>query len=225
VQAPDIDAAFVCTPNHLIPKLCIDAPSAGKHVFAEKPPGFNARQVAAVSEAERAAGGRKLMHGFNHRYHQSIIRITAFGNDYGYEQWVARALGAYADPGDVVVLISSSGSSPNIVNAARYARDHDSGCVIFSGFAPNNPLRGLGASNLWVDCNAYNVVESVHLIWILLVVNLLESDDADDDFVDRSLATITELMAAPGRHCPLIAFRDICREVVLRSGKLLWYKA
>lgn len=148
--------------------------------------------------------------------------ITAFSNDYGYEHWVVRALDAYADPGDVVVLISSSGSSPNIVNAARYAREHDLSCVTFSGFAPKNPLRALGEPSLWLDCNAYNVVESTHLIWILLVVNLLDDGGHDDSFVDTSLATIAEALAAPKPRGALIAFRDICREVALRSGKLLF---
>jgi len=148
--------------------------------------------------------------------------ITAFANDYGYDQWVARALDAYADLGDVVVLISSSGSSPNIVNAAQYAREHDLQCVTFSGFAPNNPLRALGQPSLWVDCDAYNVVESMHLIWILLVVNLLEDDAHDDSFVDSSLGTIAEALAAPEQRAPLIAFRDICRQIALRSGKLIF---
>jgi len=148
--------------------------------------------------------------------------ITAFGNDYGYEHWIARALEVYADPGDVVVLVSSSGSSPNIVNAAQYAREHDLRCVTFSGFSSNNPLRTLGEPNFWLDCNAYNVVESTHLIWILLVVNLLENDDGDDDFVDRGLATIAETLAAPEHQGALIAFRDICREVALHSGKVIF---
>ena len=42
--------------------------------------------------------------------------ITCFANDYGYENWVGKALEAYADPGDLVILISSSGKSQNISN-------------------------------------------------------------------------------------------------------------
>ena len=148
--------------------------------------------------------------------------ITAFGNDYGYEHWVAHALEAYADPGDVVVLISSSGTSPNIVNAARYAQGHDLGCVTFSGFAPNNPLRALGEPALWLDCNAYNVIENTHLIWILLVANLLENDDGDDEFLDRSLASIATNLTSPEQYEDLLAFRNICREVALRSGKVIF---
>ena len=48
--------------------------------------------------------------------------ITCFANDYGYENWVARAIDFYADEGDVLILISSSGSSENMLNAADAAR-------------------------------------------------------------------------------------------------------
>ena len=47
--------------------------------------------------------------------------ITCFANDYGYEDWVARAIGFYGNEGDIVVLISSSGKSPNVVSAAKFA--------------------------------------------------------------------------------------------------------
>ena len=99
VQAPDIDAVFVCTPNHVIPKLCIDALRAGKHVFAEKPPGFNAAQVEAVIAAERAVGDRKLMYGFNHRHHQSIMRMKQIIDDgeLGKVLWIRGRYGKEVD--------------------------------------------------------------------------------------------------------------------------------
>lgn len=75
LQAPEIDAVFVCTPNHLIPKLCTDALNAGKHVFSEKPPGFNADHVRDIRETEQVSDHQKLMYGFNHRHHQSVVRM------------------------------------------------------------------------------------------------------------------------------------------------------
>ena len=47
--------------------------------------------------------------------------ITCFSNDYGYESWVSSAVKFYADPGDVLVLISVSGKSKNLVNALKFA--------------------------------------------------------------------------------------------------------
>jgi D-sedoheptulose 7-phosphate isomerase len=48
--------------------------------------------------------------------------ITCFANDYSYENWVVKALDFYADPNDLIILISSSGKSKNIINAAKYAK-------------------------------------------------------------------------------------------------------
>jgi len=102
--------------------------------------------------------------------------VTCFANDYGYEQWVAKAIEAYADSGDVVVLISSSGRSRNIINGATAARARHAAVVTLSGFDAGNPLRTLGDVNLWVDSNAYNVVEMAHHIWLLAVVEQLVSE-------------------------------------------------
>ena len=66
-----IDAVFICTPNDSNQALTIQALKAGKHVFCEKPPAFDAAGVEAVRAAE-AKSSRKLMYGFNHRHHDSI---------------------------------------------------------------------------------------------------------------------------------------------------------
>ena len=71
---PEIDVVFICTPNYLNQALTIQALQAGKHVFCEKPPAFNAQGVEAVIVAEEQSRGLKLMYGFNHRHHDSIIR-------------------------------------------------------------------------------------------------------------------------------------------------------
>ncbi len=93
--------------------------------------------------------------------------VTCFANDYGYEHWLSETLTKTADTGDVVVLISSSGRSANIVNAARTALDMGLDVITLSGFEADNPLRSLGRVNLWVDSRAYNVVELTHQIWLL----------------------------------------------------------
>ncbi len=77
VNDPQIDAVFICTPNNLNQSLTIQSLGQGKHVFCEKPPAFNAAGVEAIIEAELASGGRKLMYGFNHRHHDSVIRAKA----------------------------------------------------------------------------------------------------------------------------------------------------
>jgi D-sedoheptulose 7-phosphate isomerase len=99
--------------------------------------------------------------------------ITCYSNDYGYENWIWRALERYADDGDGVVLISVSGSSPNVVKAAEYARGRNLRLVTFSGRSPSNPLRALGDVNFWLGSDAYNVVECTHMIWITTVIDMV----------------------------------------------------
>lgn len=99
--------------------------------------------------------------------------ITCLANDYGYEWWLKKAIEHYADAGDLAILISSSGKSPNIVNAARYAVERRLPVVTFTGFEPDNPLRSLGQLNFWLDSRAYNVIEMTHQIWLLAVCDLL----------------------------------------------------
>jgi|SRR2546422_1601478 len=99
--------------------------------------------------------------------------ITCFSNDYGYEHWVQKGLEFYGDPEDVVVLISSSGKSPNMVNAARYADAAKISVVTFTGFAEDNPLKMAGHLNFWVNSQAYNIIEMTHHIWLLAVCDLI----------------------------------------------------
>ena len=99
--------------------------------------------------------------------------LTCFANDYGYEHWVARALEFYADPGDLAILISSSGASQNMVNGAGQARAMGLAVISLSGFSPENPLRRLGDLNLWAASDSYNIVEMTHHVWLVAIVDYL----------------------------------------------------
>jgi D-sedoheptulose 7-phosphate isomerase len=94
-------------------------------------------------------------------------------NDFGYEEWIAKALEYRASAGDVVVLISSSGSSPNIVKGAEKAKELGLTLVGFSGFSADNRLRSLSDIDFWVDSRGYNIVECTHMIWLMAVVDFL----------------------------------------------------
>ncbi len=100
--------------------------------------------------------------------------ITCFANDYGFEQWVAKAVECYGDKDDVLIAISSSGNSMNMLNGCEAAKRKKFASVItLSGFNPDNPLRHLGDINFWVDSKAYNFVETIHQLWLLIVVDLI----------------------------------------------------
>ena len=100
--------------------------------------------------------------------------ITCFANDYGFDRWVEKAVDFYGDEGDLLIVISSSGSSKNMLNGVKAARNGNFQAVVtLSGFAENNPLSQLGDINLWINSRAYNFVENIHQIWLLAIVDLI----------------------------------------------------
>jgi D-sedoheptulose 7-phosphate isomerase len=88
--------------------------------------------------------------------------LTCFANDYGYDQMYAKAISFYAKAGDIVVAISSSGNSLNIVNACYAAKFKGCELITFSGFKPDNAIRQLGDINFWVPNETYGGVECTH---------------------------------------------------------------
>jgi len=106
--------------------------------------------------------------------------ITCFANDYGYEKWVEKAIEFYADTRDLLILISSSGSSSNIINGALKGRELGLNIVSLSGFSSSNPLRQLGHISLWVDSSDYNIVEMTHNAWLLSIVERLVRDNSTE---------------------------------------------
>ena len=100
--------------------------------------------------------------------------ITCFANDYGFDDWIKHAVSFYGDEGDMLIAISSSGKSRDIINGCISARENNfSKIVTFSGFDENNPLRGCGDLNFWIDSKAYNFVENIHQFWLLSIVDLI----------------------------------------------------
>jgi D-sedoheptulose 7-phosphate isomerase len=93
-------------------------------------------------------------------------RLTCYINDYGIEKAYCKFIEHFAEPETLVILISSSGNSDNIVNSAEYCLNkHD--MVILSGFDKNNKLKSYSDKSLlsfWVDSKEYGVVESIHEI-------------------------------------------------------------
>ncbi|HEV8014453.1 MAG TPA: SIS domain-containing protein [Stellaceae bacterium] len=89
--------------------------------------------------------------------------LTCLANDLGYENVFSEQISLHARDGDLLVAISSSGASPSILNAVEAARAAGVRILTFSGFAPDNPLRGTGEVNFFVRSDAYGFVEVAHL--------------------------------------------------------------
>jgi len=106
-------------------------------------------------------------------YNESDL-ITCFSNDFGYERWVEMTIKYYGNKGDVLIVISSSGKSKNMINACIAARKKKfSKIITLTGHLVNNPVKKLGDINLWVNSKAYNYVENIHQFWLLSLVDLL----------------------------------------------------
>ena len=99
--------------------------------------------------------------------------LTCFSNDYGYENWVQKALSSYADKGDLLICISSSGESKNIINGAKFAKKMGCKVITLTGFDRNNKVRKIGHINLWAESQNYNFIEMTHHTWLLSIVDFI----------------------------------------------------
>jgi phosphoheptose isomerase len=88
--------------------------------------------------------------------------LSAIANDYGYEFTLSwQLMAAKVDAWDTVILISSSGNSPNILEAARYAKSQGAKILGLTGFTGGG-LKKLSDVSLHIEVNNYGVVEDCH---------------------------------------------------------------
>ena len=89
INDPEIGMVFVCTPNYLNKDFVVRSLDAGKHVFAEKPPGRNLAEIEEMIAAEERNPG-KLMFGFNHRHHDSMKKAKEIidSGEFGKVLWM-----------------------------------------------------------------------------------------------------------------------------------------
>lgn len=102
---------------------------------------------------------------------------TCMGNDYGYEYIFSRPMGFLVRENDLLVAISSSGNSKNIINAIETAKSKKAEVITFTGFGADNRAKQLGDINVYVPCSKYGIVESIHnLILQQIVDSIMERD-------------------------------------------------
>lgn len=98
--------------------------------------------------------------------------LTCLGNDLGYPQVFARQIELHGCAGDVLIAISSSGRSPNILNAVEAAQAAGCWVLTLSGFDADNPLSQLGDLNLYTPNGEYGFVEITHLALLHAILDL-----------------------------------------------------
>jgi D-sedoheptulose 7-phosphate isomerase len=105
-----------------------------------------------------------------HGMHDPAV-LTCLANDFGYEHVFSKQLEIVAGRGDLLVAISSSGESENIINAVLVAHEKDCKVLTLSGFQPDNRLRQLGDYNIYVPSMEYGIVESIHNLLLQQIVD------------------------------------------------------
>lgn len=110
--------------------------------------------------------------------------LTCFSNDYGYENVFYEPLKLYADSGDLLFAISSSGKSLNILRGVESARINQCKIITLSGFSRHNALRKMGDINFFIPSYSYGFVELAHQILLHMTLEMVMENNC------RTLETI-----------------------------------
>ncbi len=154
-------------------ELFLETRKNGKHLFFIGNGGSAA--IASHMTADYMKNGRMKTISL---YDSSVI--TCFGNDYGYEELFSRSLEYLGENGDLLVAISSSGNSPNIVNAIQTAKEKGMKVVTLSGFQRRNRISMSGDYNIYVPVSRYGMVESIHNLILQEIVDVLMECDSEE---------------------------------------------
>ncbi|MEU5788993.1 SIS domain-containing protein [Micromonospora purpureochromogenes] len=118
--------------------------------------------------------------------HAETSSLTAIGNDYGYDEIFARQVRAHGRENDILLLMSTSGTSTNLLRAVEAAREVGVRCWAFTGPAPN-PLAEVCDDVLAVPSPDSQVVQELHLVSLHLLC----------EYVDEALPLVRQLPRAP----------------------------
>lgn len=99
--------------------------------------------------------------------------LTCLSNDFGYQYVFEKPIEMFADKGDVLIAISSSGKSENILRGVDAGKKSGCHIITMSGFKPDNPLRYKGEFNFYVPSNSYGYVEITHLTLCHCVIDMI----------------------------------------------------
>ena len=119
-----------------------------------------------------------------HSLTSSIPTITAVANDISYDDIFSFQLKRYAKEGDTLICVSSSGNSPNIINAIEEAKKLSVNTISFVGFQ-GGQAKSLSDHSIHINVNNYGIVEDIHhslmhmLSQYIRVINLEEGKDIE----------------------------------------------
>ncbi|NCD34506.1 MAG: SIS domain-containing protein [Spartobacteria bacterium] len=132
---------------------------------------------ASATMASHMAADANKNGGFRSDVFNDVALMTAIANDVAYDQCFALPLRRLGNAGDVLIAISSSGNSPNVVNAVTAARDMGIITVTLTGMSSDNQLRQLGDLNVYLPASTYGQVEAGHQVILHTWLDYYMSDD------------------------------------------------
>ena len=142
----------------------------------------NDRQVFVAGNGGSAATanhfvcdfGKNAVQGEKRRFRvlslaDSVEKVTALGNDVAFEEIFRQQMMNLMRPGDVLVLISASGNSPDLVRACEYAREMDARIVVLAGFE-GGKIKSYADAAMVARSDSYERIEDIHLIILHMAV-------------------------------------------------------
>lgn len=101
--------------------------------------------------------------------------LTCVGNDYGFDEVFARGVAAYAKTGDLLLAISTSGNSRNVIRAVETAREAGASVSLLLG-REGGALKGLGDSEIIVAGDTTDRIQEIHMLVLHIIIELVERD-------------------------------------------------
>lgn len=128
--------------------------------------------IAQHMTADFMKNGGLLAHSL---YEQTVL--TCLSNDFSYDSVFCKQLELIAKPGELLVAISSSGESENILMAIETIRQLRGQVITLTGFQPDNRVRSRGDINIYVPLAQYGIVESIHNLILQQIVDSIVAQD------------------------------------------------
>jgi D-sedoheptulose 7-phosphate isomerase len=120
----------------------------------------------------------------------NMAMFSALANDEGYENVFSEQLASLVRPGDIVIAISASGNSKNVINAVEASHRFEATVIGFTGF-DGGRLMQLADINIHVNSNIIEHVEDIHLMLEHLMVKTIKEQGRSSGNVTSSLAHVT----------------------------------
>ena len=124
--------------------------------------------IAVHMTADFLKNGRMKTHSFF-----NPATLTCMGNDFAFSEIYSKQIEMTMTAGDLLIAISSSGVSKDIIRAVEQAKESDCRVITLTGFCENNTLKSMGDLNVYVPIVHYGIVESVHQIILQQIVDAL----------------------------------------------------